>query len=169
MKRRNKVLLIIGIVLAIVAVTAFGVYEFYGKNKIENALEKAQQVLADEDLRKEVDTFVAELEETGVLDAEQVQEYTEQKENYQQHSVVSSATTAPDKKPATLMDRVKAAMTAEEFAFAMSMYGKIDTGYVLSYMYTDRAAVKKYIKSVLTSDEISRSLAIYNKYSYLLK
>ena len=159
MKRKYKVLIAIGIELVIIIGAAFGVYEFYGKDKIEKTLEKAQQVLTDEDLRAEVDTFVMEMEQAGVLDEAQVQSYKEQKEN--------DIASYPEAK--TLMDRVKAAMTAEEFAFAMSMYSKLDTGYILSNIYTDRPAVKKYIKSVLTSSEISKSLAIYNKYSYLLK
>lgn len=163
MKRKYKVLIAIGIVLVIIAGAAFGVYEFYGKQKIEETLEKAQQVLTDENLRKEVDAFVLEMEETGVLDELQVQTYNEQKENY-----VSKEANETER-AMTLMEKVKAAMTAEEFAFAMSMYGKVDVGYVLSHIHTNRAAAKKHIKSVLTSDEISKSLAIYNKYSYLLK
>ena len=163
MKRKNKVLIAIGVVLVIIIGTAFGVYEFYGKNKIEETLQKAQQVLTDETIRKEVDAFVEEMVEAGVLDEVQVQEYKEQKAPQ-----VAEKTPAPSK-PKTLMERVKAAMTAEEFAFAMSMYSKVDAGYVLSNITKDRAAVKKYLKSVLTSDEISKSLAIYNKYSYLLK
>ena len=164
MKRKYKVLIAIGAVLVILIGGAFGVYEFYGKNEIEKTLEKAQQVLTDESIRQEVDSFVVEMEEAGVLDQIQVQEYKEQKENY----VPPKPTLAPEKST-TLIDRVKTSMTTDEFAFAMSMYSKVDTGYVLSNINKDRAAVKKYLKSVLTSDEISKSLAIYNKYSYLLK
>ncbi len=170
MKRKYKILIILGIIIVVIIATVFGVYEFYAKNKIESALQKAQNVLVDEDIRKEVDTFVTELEETGVLDAAQVQEYTEQKESYEQKNTVEQQSApAPKKKQETLVDKVKGAMTTDEFSFAMSMYGKVDAGYVLSNINTDRAAVKKYLKSVLTSDEISKSLAIYNKYSYLLK
>ena len=164
MKRKYKVLISIGIVLVILIGAAFGFYEFYGKNKIEKTLEKAQQVLTDENIRQEVDTFVVEMEEAGVLDEVQVQEYKEQKENY-----VPAKPTPVPKESAALIDRVKSSMTTDEFAFAMSMYSKVDTGYVLSNINKDRAAVKKYLKSVLTSSEISKSLAIYNKYSYLLK
>ena len=164
MKRKYKVLISIGIVLVILIGAAFGFYEFYGKNKIEETLQKAQLVLTDENLRKEVDSFVVEMEDAGILDNAQVEEYREQKEP----QAMPEKTPSPAK-PMTLMDKVKAAMTADEFAFAMSMYSKVDTGYILSNIYTDRPAVKKYLKSVLTSSEISKSLAIYNKYSYLLK
>ncbi len=204
MKCKNKVLITIGIVLIIIICTAFGIYEFYGKDKIEETLEKAQQVLTDETVRKEIDEFVQEMGDTGVLNEVQVQEYNEQKqhssaeqkEQEKQQSTVeqekqqgtveqkkyteqnapktqkenhaSTTPTRSSENSTSLMDRVKSAMTADEFAFAMSVYSRVDTGYVLSNINTNRAAVKKYIQSVLSGDEISRSLAIYNKYSHLL-
>ena len=170
MKRKNKILITLGVIVLIIIAAVFGMYEFYAKNKIESALHKAQNVIADESLRKEVDTFVAEMEETGVLDSTQVQEYTQQKETLeQQYPAEQKPASKPKNKQEPLIDKVKGAMTTDEFSFAMSMYGKVDVGYVLSNINTDRAAVKKYIKSVLSSEEISKSLAIYNKYSYLLK
>ena len=68
-----------------------------------------------------------------------------------------------------LKTRMKEAMTAEEFSFAVSMYGKIDLGHAQHLYSTDKAAAKEYIYSRLTSAEISRSLEIYAKYSYLVR
>ena len=79
---------------------------------------------------------------------------------------VEEPTPAPKKK--TLMERVKEAMSPDEFAFAMSIYSRIDTGYVLSNMNTNRAEVKEYVQRTLSGAEISRALEIYGKYSYLL-
>ena len=76
---------------------------------------------------------------------------------------------AKGKKKMTLIERAKAEMTAEEFAFSMHIYGKVDVGYVTSNIGTNREAVKAYAKRTLSSSEISRSLAIYSKYSYILK
>lgn len=79
---------------------------------------------------------------------------------------------APTSKPADkddLRSRMKAAMTADEFSFASSMYGKIDLGYAQSLYSSDKEAAKEYIYSRLTSAEISRSLEIYAKYSYLVR
>lgn len=93
---------------------------------------------------------------------------------------------APEKKPATptpaptatpkteaasggdLRSRMKAAMTASEFAFATYMYGKIDLGYAQSLYATDKAAAKQYIYSRVSASEISRALEIYAKYAYLV-
>ncbi len=76
---------------------------------------------------------------------------------------------AKGKKKMTLIERAKAEMTADEFAFSMYIYGKVDVGYVTSNIGTNREAVKAYAKRTLTSGEISRSLSIYSKYSYILK
>lgn len=81
----------------------------------------------------------------------------------------TSSPQAKGKKKMTLIERAKAEMTAEEFAFSMHIYGKVDVGYVTSNIGTNREAVKAYAKRTLSSSEISRSLAIYSKYSYILK
>lgn len=91
----------------------------------------------------------------------------------------STATSAADDKAATeqqssggsskdLRTRMKEAMTASEFAFASSMYGKIDLGYAQSLYAQDKAAAKEYIYSRVSSSEISRALEIYAKYAYLV-
>lgn len=85
---------------------------------------------------------------------------------------IPAATPTPTPKPTSkddLRSRMKAAMTAEEFSFASSMYGKIDLGYAQSLYSSDKATAKEYIYSRLTSAEISRSLEIYAKYSYLVR
>ncbi len=177
MKKWHKWIIAVLVSVAIIAAGAVCVYKFYAKDKIEGALEKAQAVLQDETLKKEVETFVEEMVASGELDNSQLEGYLVYKEAASSQSSEPSqevkpetkSVSAPTQKPKTLMERIRAAMTAEEFAFAMAMYGKIDVNYCFANYYTDRAAVKKYIKSVLTSSEISRSLEIYGKYSYLLK
>ena len=184
MKKWHKVLIAVLAVLVVAVVAAVCVYQYYAKEKIEKALEKAQTVLQDENLRKEIDDFVNELVESGELDESQLEEYLEYKDAMDSETAtptpapqvpeatqkpVTTPAPIPTPKPKTLMERVKAEMTVEEFAFAMSMYGKIDVNYCLANYYTNRNAVKNHIKSRLTGAEISRSLAIYGKYSYILK
>ncbi|MBQ7975005.1 MAG: hypothetical protein IJ300_04895 [Clostridia bacterium] len=179
MKKWHKWIIAVLVSVAIIAAGTVCVYKFYAKDKIEGALEKAQAVLQDETLKKEVETFVEEMVESGELDSSQLEGYLVYKEADSSQSPEPSQEVKPESrsvsaptptpKPKTLMERIRAAMTAEEFAFAMAMYGKIDVNYCFANYYTDRAAVKKHIKSVLTSSEISRSLEIYGKYSYLLK
>ena len=65
-------------------------------------------------------------------------------------------------------ERILSAMTPAEAAFTMSVYNKVDIDHALSLLKTDKAAAKAYVKSCLTSSEISRSFEIYSKYSYLL-
>lgn len=166
MKKCYKVLIAIVAVCLIIAVAVTAFYKLYAEEKIEYTLLKAQKILNDPDLQKSIDGIVDEMIEAGELETEQMQDYMGYRESIEQEK---SAGSAPAPKSLTLMERVKNAMTADEFAFTMQMYGKLDIGYITKNIYTDRASVKKYVKSVLTQDEISKSLTIYKKYSYLLQ
>ncbi len=174
MKKWHKWLITVLILISAVIIASVCVYHYYAKDKIEKALEKAQIILQDEKLRKEVENFADEMVENGELDGSQLEGYLAYKEAEEAKASLAPTQkpvsyTAPTPAPKTLMERVKEEMTAEEFAFAMSIYGKIDVNYCIANYYTNKKEVKKYIKSVLTSSEISRSLEIYGKYSYILK
>ncbi len=214
MKKRNKILLIILIVIAVIAGGAYCTYKFYLEPVVlEKTLEKAQAVLNDEKVQSEVEKFVEDMVQSGVLQDSDLKEYIDYKakeeaakaqkeqaaaENNGSGSGSNSGgslnpggaknggntaaenggavqTEAPKPTPAptnqpkkTLMERVKESMTADEFSFAMSIYGKIDVNYVLSNINSNREEVKDYVKSHLSGSEISKSLNIYAKYSYLL-
>lgn len=208
MKKRNKILLIILIVIAVIAGGAYCTYKFYLEPVVlEKTLEKAQAVLNDEKVQSEVEKFVEDMVQSGVLQDGDLKEYIDykakeeaaktQKEqaaaenngsgsgsnsdgaknggNTAAENGGAAQTEAPKPTPAptnqpkkTLMERVKESMTADEFSFAMSIYGKIDVNYVLSNINSNREEVKDYVKSHLSGSEISKSLNIYAKYSYLL-
>ncbi len=171
MKKWQKVLTVLVSVIVVLALGLWAFYQLYAKDKIEKTLEKAAVVLNDPKLQREVDSIAEEMLQQGELTPVQMQEYMEYQDAMQKETSSSASTkpsTAPTAKPASLIDRVKAAMTADEFAFAMSIYGKLDIGYVTGNLHSNRNGVKKYVKSVLSSDEISRSLTLYKKYSYLL-
>ena len=179
LKKWQKVILILlAIIIAIVlGFSAF--FNFYVKDKIEDALVKVQQVICDPELQKEIDSIVNEMIESGELQISQLDEYMHYQNAIEQMDAqqntepdagnATGQVPSPTDKPVSLYDRVKAEMTADEFAFAMYIYGKVDIGYVTGNIHSNREGVKRYIKSVLTSDEISKSLTIYKKYSYLLK
>lgn len=143
-------------------------YKFYAEEKIENTLEKAQTVMNNQELQAEIDEMVGKMVADGEVEETQVQEYMEYKDALEQKPVATPSANAA-KATQRLMDRVRKAMTADEFAYAMYIYGKIDVKYVASNIVKNREEVKKYVKSVLTSEEISKCLTIYKKYSYLLK
>ena len=170
MKKWHKLLIAIVVFITAVIIALVCVYQYYAKDKIESTLQKAQTILQDESIRKEVENFVDEMVENGEIEDTELEGYIAYKE-----AMALAETSAPAAKPVatpkpkTLIERVQAEMTAEEFAFAMSVYGKLDINYCLANYYTNKAEVKKYIKSVLSSSEISRSLEIYGKYSYILK
>ena len=228
MKKWQKACLIIVIVAGVLCGAGYGIYKVAFEPKVEQALEKAQTVLNNEDFQNEVDKFVQEMIDSGVLEDADIQNYVQfktsrdEKQADQSENAVGAAgngnaesgnagsggkidssaeaagaggnnTTSktvsdsrktsgksapadPGAAPATpkpakskkLIDRVKEAMTPEEFSFAMSVYGKLDVGYVTSNMNSNREEVKEYVKSVLSSSEISRCIDIYGKYSYLL-
>ena len=170
MKKWHKLLIAIVVFITVTIIALVCVYQYYAKDKIESTLQKAQTILQDESIRKEVENFVDEMVENGEIEDAELEGYIAYKE-----AMAPAETPAPSGKPVvtpkpkTLMERVQEEMTAEEFAFAMSMYSKLDINYCLANYYTNKAKVKKYVKSVLTSSEISRSLEIYGKYSYILK
>ena len=197
MKKRNKILLTVLIIVALLLGGAYGAYKFYFEPVVlEKTLEKAQNVLTDEKVQDEVQKFVDDMLQSGVLQDNDLTEYIDykakeeaakqekaaeaQQVNVQDNATEPKSESKPQKSEPTpkpqptqkakkpLMDRVKSAMTADEFSFAMSIYGKIDVNYVLSNINSNREEVKQYVKSNLTSSEISRSLNIYAKYSYLL-
>lgn len=69
----------------------------------------------------------------------------------------------------TAYDRIMAAATPEEIAAGMAIIAKVDLAKV-SELQKEKTSVplKKYIKSVLTSAEISKALSLYSKYKHLL-
>ena len=166
MKKWHKWIIAIAVFIAAIVIALVCVYRFYAKDKIEATLEKAQTILQDEKVREEVEQFVDEMVEAGELNDAELEGYQAYKEAMVPVHTDKPVTTP---KPKTLIERVRAEMTAEEFAFAMSVYGKLDINYCLANYHTNKKEVKKYIKSVLSSSEISRSLEIYGKYSYILK
>lgn len=66
-------------------------------------------------------------------------------------------------------DRIMAAASPEEISAGMAILSKVSLSTVSSYQSKgDTVGLKKYIKSVLTSAEISKALSLYSKYKHLL-
>ncbi len=66
-------------------------------------------------------------------------------------------------------ERIMAAATPEEIRAGMAIIAKVDLEKVNSLQKEGKTVeLKKYIKSVLTSAEISKSLSLYKKYKHLL-
>jgi len=66
-------------------------------------------------------------------------------------------------------DRIMAAATKEEIQVGMAIISKVDMNRVNSLnSQGKRTELKKYIKSVLSSGEISTALKLYRKYKHLL-
>lgn len=66
-------------------------------------------------------------------------------------------------------ERIMAAATPEEIRAGMAIIAKVDLAKVNSLQKQNKTVeLKKYIKSVLTSAEISKSLSLYKKYKHLL-
>lgn len=109
----------------------------------------------------------------GERTAEENAAYEKEVENRQKEKLeaeIGSTENKPaENKNQSMTERVLSAMTPAEASFTMSVYNKVDINHALSLLKTDREAAKAYVKSCLTSAEISRSFEIYRKYSYLLK
>lgn len=96
-------------------------------------------------------------------------------------TAMQKATPAPEKvdefiknaelsqKELSAYERIMAAATPEEIRAGMAIIAKVDLAKVNSLQKQNKTVeLKKYIKSVLTSAEISKSLSLYKKYKHLL-
>ncbi len=96
-------------------------------------------------------------------------------------TAIQKATPAPEKvdelikeaelseKELSAYERIMAAATPEEIRAGMAIIAKVDLAKVSSLQKQNKTIeLKKYIKSVLTSAEISKSLSLYKKYKHLL-
>lgn len=73
------------------------------------------------------------------------------------------------KEQQTAYDRIMAAASKEEIQTGMAIIAKVNMSTVNAYNSSgDTAGLKKYIKSVLSSGEISTALKLYKKYKHLL-
>ncbi|MBE7015767.1 MAG: hypothetical protein E7417_02965 [Ruminococcaceae bacterium] len=73
------------------------------------------------------------------------------------------------KKHQTAYDRIMAAASKEEIQAGMAIIAKVNMGKVNSLQSSGNTKeLKSYIKSVLTSGEISTALRLYRKYKHLL-
>lgn len=87
-----------------------------------------------------------------------------------------AATSAPEttnKTPKTAYERIAAAATAEDMSDGLKIISKLDMGYISSLTAGGLTAEEKkelraYVKSVLSSAEISRALSLYRAYSQYL-
>lgn len=165
MKKSQKIVLIIILVIFILVIEGFIVYkkafEPILNEKIDKAIEKVEKTINDENLQTRIDDITQSMIDDGVINEESIPTYQslKQKDKNKENKSASKQ---------DLKAKLKAAMTAEEFAFALSLYSRIDLGYAQSLLATDREAAKKYIYSKASKQEISRALEIYAKYSYLL-
>ena len=67
-----------------------------------------------------------------------------------------------------LYDRVKSEVSSKDMSRGYELLAKLDMGQVRSLL-SNRAELKKYIKSVLSEAEYSEAIELYLKYAYLLQ
>ena len=85
----------------------------------------------------------------------------------------TSAQETTNKTPQTAYERIAAAATAEDMSDGLKIISKLDMGYISSLTaggLTDeeKKELRAYVKSVLSSAEISRALSLYRAYSKYL-
>lgn len=86
---------------------------------------------------------------------------------------VNTEAPAPVATPSTAKERIYANASSQDIADGTNILAKIDMGYVSSLTSggltaEEKAELKTYVKSVLSSAEISRALELYNQYSKYL-
>lgn len=88
-------------------------------------------------------------------------------------SAESSSKNETESKKGTAYERIAEVATADEMADGLSIIAKVNTSYVLSLTSNgltgaEKTELLKYIRSVLSSAEISRAVQLYRKYSKYL-
>lgn len=167
MKKAKKIILIfLSVVVVLVGGTLLA-YRFALRPVLEKKVEQVAHKINDGSLHKVVDSVASEMIQEGIISEESIPTYN-QYASEQVEDKAPEVTTKPLKKK-TLMQKLEEAMTAEEFAFAMSLYSRVDINYGMHLLNTDRQAAKEYVYSKATPAEISRALEIYAKYAYILR
>ena len=152
MKKWQKIILISVLVIFVLGIIGIAIYKIKFEpiinDKIDKAIEKVEKTMNDENFQKRFDDIAQSMMDDGVITADSVPTYQSLK-NKDKNS---------ENKPVSKQDlkaKLKAAMTAEEFAFALSLYSRIDLGYAQSLLATDRKAAKEYIYSKFFSQTMS--------------
>ena len=165
LKKMWKIIIVIFAVIVILTLGMFITYRVALRPVLEKKVEQVANKINDGTVQKIVDSVAQEMIQEGAISQESIPTYSQYTEETQKEQV-PVATKKPNNKP--LMQRLEEAMTVEEFAFAMSLYKRIDINYAMNLLKTDRPAAKKYAYSKATAEEISRALEIYAKYAYIL-
>lgn len=189
------ILLVIVITLVLALAGAYAIYRVKIKPKTESLLTSVSETITDEELLREFSPYLENKDIeglSGVLGEEVVENVLEEKKNAEEENAAAaspSASAAPAQSaeektpPAPKKKRseyksdyeyVKDNVPASDFAAGAAIVGKVDLGYISSLMAggltpEEKSELKSYLGSHLSSAEISRGIALYSKYSGLLK
>lgn len=183
----KKVLIILLCAAVILAAGGYLTYRFYIMPQyISPAVEKAADLINNEETKEMVDEIVSDLVENNVISEEEAEQYYPQ-DNENKEADNSEEKPEPESKPEPDKNNSKADSSAENKKSDnsrknQSVYDKIknnvspgDAQEILS-MYSKYSflagksmeEIKKYAIENMSPGEIQRALQLYSKYSYLL-
>ena len=175
-------ILIILLIILIIAVAALALLYNYALKPHSEIIETAvETIVNDEEIMHKIEPYLdAEALEKLIQSGGEVFGSPDSQTDTQ--SPQDSENTSPSvKKPkksasdyASKYDYVKDNVAPSDFAQGMALAGKIDIGYILGLLADgltpdEKQELKEYLTSHLSAGEIAQGIALYSKYSDLLK
>lgn len=138
--------------------------EYMNDPEIASMLNELEQ----EDMNTMLDSVDGALGEEGVAPSESPAP-TEQPAP----TAAPKSTKAPAKST-NRIDEIKSQIPASDMAAATALASKVDPGYILGLLsggltIEEKRELKAYLQARLSGAEINKGIALYNKYSYLLR
>lgn len=180
MKKKKIIKIVIIVIISLILALLLGalaVFQFVIKPHTEEITTAIEQIINDPEF---VEDFKAEEEIAEELIGDDLSQFLVEEEQTETETETDTQTkTAPQpKKPQSeyknTYDYVKDNVEAKDFKTGISFASKIDVSYVLGLLkggltLPEKRELKSYLKERFSNAEINEGIALYNKYSYLLK
>ena len=170
--KMKKVLKIVLIVLfsliLVIALSLAAIFQFVIKPHTSEITTAIEQVISDSEI-------IGELEQQEI--PEEILEENDLSDFLAEETPDKTTTQQPKKPPEeynNVYDYAKDNIDSKDLKKGMNFASRIDVAYILGLLkdgltVPEKRELKAYLKKHFTSSEISEGIALYNKYSYLLK
>lgn len=186
MKKRTKIIIIILSILFALFLALAGLFHFYiepsltsslqnaieenfGENGVDSIklLEEIEKVLLEEDVQEYINN--ADPEQSSKL----IEIIEGAKENSKPRDTSPQAPSPTPKNYKELYKSLIGTIPPEDIKDALTLAGMVDVGYILNLLSggltpAEKSELKVYLMGCLSSQQISRGIELFVKYSYLL-
>ena len=170
----KKIKIILIILISVIALSVLGgviLYKTVLEKKVQDTITIIDEVINDDEFFKELAPYI----EVGQGETEEDIIFSKpEKEPIQEAEGGTKTPTKPQTEYKNTYEYIKDNVETEDFKTGVSFASRIDVRYILGLLKggltsKEKTELKAYLMEHFTSDEISRGISIYNKYSHLLK